>query len=262
MSDHDFEVVDVTAWRVRDEEPTGGDEKEWLTDRDGRDWLFKPVVEHENEGFVQGEDWSEKVSAEMARLVGVPCATVELAVRNGRRGSISLDLKPPKWELQPGAVLLAQTVPDYVSGDRHRRGHSLENIRLALERYGPPPQAAVPTSFRAFDVFVGYLILDAWIANRDRHDENWRCCCHLHPRAVGFSPARMITPRVSGSTSAIVRENADCGTKQSAPGRRRAMRTGSSGRRARGRESRLWSRSQRRRAPSPGGTYAHTGPIV
>jgi hypothetical protein len=171
MSDVRFGLVDVSAWRVRDEEPAGGDEKEWLTDPDGRDWLFKPVTEHQS--FVQGEDWSEKLSAEMGRLLGVPCAKVELAVRARRRGSISLDLKPANWELQPGAVLLAQTVPNYDSADRRRRGHSLVNIETALEGFGPPPGAQVPTAFEAFDVFVGYLVFDAWIANRDRHDENW-----------------------------------------------------------------------------------------
>jgi hypothetical protein len=32
------------------------------------------------------------------------------------------------------------------------------------------PDACIKT---AFDVFVGYLMLDAWIANQDRHHENW-----------------------------------------------------------------------------------------
>jgi hypothetical protein len=119
MSDAQFTQVDVSSWRVRDEEPAGGDEKEWLTDPDGQNWLFKPVTEHRREGFVQGENWSEKVSAEIAALLGVPCARVELAVRSGRLGSISLDLKPAAWQLQPGSVLLAQT-PDYIPGDKQR----------------------------------------------------------------------------------------------------------------------------------------------
>jgi hypothetical protein len=172
MSDAQFTQMDVSSWRVRYEEPAGGDEKEWLTDPDGQNWLFKPVTEHRREGFVQGENWSEKVSAEVAALLGVPCARVELAVRSGRLGSISLDLKPAAWQLQPGSVLLAQT-PDYIPGDKQRRGHSLVNIEHALEGFGPPPGATVPDSFTAFDVFAGFLVLDAWIANRDRHDENW-----------------------------------------------------------------------------------------
>jgi hypothetical protein len=173
MSDAQFEQVDVSSWRVRDEEAAGDDEKVWLTAPDDRDWLFKPVTEHERLGFIQGEDWSEKLSSEMAGLLGVPCAEVELAVRRGRQGSISLDLKPAGWELQPGSVLLADTSQDYIPGDQARRGHSLVNIEHALEGFDPPPGAAVPGDFEAFDVFAGFLVLDAWIANRDRHDENW-----------------------------------------------------------------------------------------
>jgi hypothetical protein len=123
-----FEVVDVTSWRVRDEEPAGLDEKCWLTDTSGQDWLFKPVTVHASNGVIQGEDWAEKLSAEMGALLGVPTAKVELAIRDGRRGSISLDLKPDGWELHAGAVLLAGIVPFYVSRDRERRGHSLDNI--------------------------------------------------------------------------------------------------------------------------------------
>jgi hypothetical protein len=163
----------VSSWRVRDEEPAGDDEKVWLTAPDGQDWLFKPITEHKRLGFIQGEDWSEKVSSEIGALLHVPCAKVELAVRRGQHGSISLDLKPPLWQLQPGSVLLAETAQDYIPRDQTRRGHSLANIQRALEGYGPPPGATVPNGFEGFDVFAGFLILDAWIANRDRHDENW-----------------------------------------------------------------------------------------
>ncbi len=54
-----------------------------------------------------------------------------------------------------------------------RPGHSLENIQLALHDVAPPPQAAAPPGVTGFDVFVSYLILDAVIANRDRHEQNW-----------------------------------------------------------------------------------------
>ena len=39
---------------------------------------------------------------------------------------------------------------------------------------GFPPGWTVPRSFTdARDLFVGYLLLDAWIGNTDRHHENW-----------------------------------------------------------------------------------------
>jgi hypothetical protein len=42
-----------------------------------------------------------------------------------------------------------------------------------LRDIDPPPSPYIPREFGAFDVFAGYMVLDAWIANRDRHDDNW-----------------------------------------------------------------------------------------
>ncbi len=114
MSDIQFGLVDVSSWCVRDEEAAAGDEKEWLTDPVGRDWLFKPVTEHKREGFVRGEDWSEKY--------------------------------PPRWArylacLAPGSSLPFATGG---AGNRGRRGHSLVNIERALKGFGPP-RGAVAT---------------------------------------------------------------------------------------------------------------------
>src|ERR1700761_3157525 len=64
------------------------DAKSWLGDtNDSNDrWLFKSVPE-KSWGF-RGDDWVEKVTTELAGLLGVPCARVELADRNGERGTI------------------------------------------------------------------------------------------------------------------------------------------------------------------------------
>lgn len=169
-----YPVVDVSAWQVAANEPTGIDEKVWLIDdADNSRWLYKPVST--KSWGVQGEDWAEVVVAEIGRLIGVPCARVKLATRQGKRGSISLDLRPRDWELQPGAVLLSDLDPNYRPGwDRikGRPGHSLENIEKVLRGYGAPPDPHLPLR-TAFEVFSGYLLLDALVANRDRHDENW-----------------------------------------------------------------------------------------
>lgn len=102
-----FEVKDVSSWAMLEVEPAGEDGKSWLSDphRDSS-WLFKPRVERH--GRVQGEDWAEKVAAELALVLEIPAAVVELAVRGGQRGLISRDVRPDHaWELQPGAVLLS-----------------------------------------------------------------------------------------------------------------------------------------------------------
>ncbi|WP_019874040.1 hypothetical protein [Sporichthya polymorpha] len=181
MASDPFVVVDVTAWPVRLDEPAGGEEKwGWLEAPDGQLWLFKP--RSQRDGRTQGEDWAEKIAAELGKLVGLPCATVELAIRGGRVGTLSLDLRPERWSLHSGAQLLAGADPDYVprtkASDgtvvgRDRRGHSLMNIQRALAGVAPPPGAGVPPGFGAFDVFTAYVMFDAWIANQDRHEENW-----------------------------------------------------------------------------------------
>lgn len=190
-----FERIDVSGWPVVGAETVGAEEKLWVKGRDAR-WLFKPVTTNST-GQRQGEDWSEKAAAHLAGHLGVPCATVELAVRDDVEGSLSRDLRPARYEMQSGALfLIDRKAPGFVSarelGDdaaakKRRPGHSLANIKAALGGVLGPPDRALPDSFDAFDTFTGYLILDAWIGNRDRHDENWSV---LVP-AVGNDPVRL-----------------------------------------------------------------------
>lgn len=117
-----------------------------------------------------------------------------MARLDGDDGSISLDLCPRGSEVVPGWIwmLVEHQVEGYIPGrdndcPRWRPGHSVRNIKLVLDGVGPPPGCALPSEFTAFDVFAGYLVLDALIANRDRHDENWSM---LRP-AASDGPARL-----------------------------------------------------------------------
>lgn len=184
--------IDVSSWVVVADETAGAEVKLWLEDPQGRTWLYKPVVI--KNGHRQGEDWSELVASSVANQLRIPCASTALAVLDGVDGSISLDLRPRQSELVPGWIwmLVEHGVPDYIPGrdprcPRWRPGHSLANIQQVLEGVLPPPGCTLPNGFTAFDVFAGYLVLDALIANRDRHDENWSV---LRP-AVSNEPAKL-----------------------------------------------------------------------
>lgn len=178
----------------------GQNEHPWLRDPEtGSAWLYKPVVVHGEHR--QGEDWVEKVASEIAHLMTLPAATVDLAQRHGRAGCVSLDLKRRGWEMHAGAVLLSGSVRDYESQTRNREGHNIANIRKVLTGLAAPPASDLPAEFQAFDVFVGYLVFDALIANRDRHDYNWSvlrpppaedgndalCGSYDHASALAFS---------------------------------------------------------------------------
>lgn len=55
---------------------------------------------------------------------------------------------------------------------RDRPGHNLSNIAALQDGCGGPPGSACE-QWSAFEVFAGYLVLDAWIANTDRRAVNW-----------------------------------------------------------------------------------------
>ena len=181
-----WDRADVSAWPVRRVEQVGSTENLWLLDpATDSEWLHKDTVIPSN-GVEQGEDWSEVVSSRVAEELGVPCAIARLCTRNGRRGSLSLSMIPDAHDLWEGPVVLeAAGVPGYfrhVEGEPgldparpgvRRPGHSLINIRQALANVTAPAEFAGPEDMMGFDVFSGYMILDALIANRDRHEQNW-----------------------------------------------------------------------------------------
>jgi HipA-like C-terminal domain len=196
-----YPVLDITAWEVVESEVLGRNEKVWVRepgagrDRQG-DWLFKPVVVPSSTGHRQGEDWAEKVVSELAGLLGVPCAPVELAVKDGQRGSISRNVVPPGWNRVLGSELLSATVRGYRSGQYDSRGerraipgrpgHKLQNIATSLRSCAAPASSGIGS---AFEAFAGFLVLDGWVANQDRHDQNWAVLHRVRPSRFELAPS-------------------------------------------------------------------------
>lgn len=167
-----FAAIDVSAWRLDEvDEQLGTKEKYWLRDSADERWLFKQVRSHKTAEL--GEDWAEKVVEQVGLHLGLPMARVELAVRRGQRGIISKNFVPRESRLEHGNELLVRVDGEYDKGlARQNSGYTVQAIRRALADAGPPA-AYVVEKFTAFDVFAGYLLLDAWVAGRDRHHENW-----------------------------------------------------------------------------------------
>lgn len=195
-----WSIVDASSWSVAGLENQGQHPHDWLSSREhSRTWLFKPARPERDRSL--GEDVVEKMASELAKVLGVPAAPVELAVRDGVRGALVEDVRPSGWELQAGQVLLPEVVPDYDPDGQGQRGYNVSTVRAALERFAVPPGSSLPTSFRAFDVFAGYLVFDALIAHGDRHDRNWAvlnpptesggegalCASFDHAASLGFT---------------------------------------------------------------------------
>lgn len=166
-----YSIIEVPENAAELTEQLGTKPKFWFSRSDGSDWLFK-------EGRPStGEDWAEKVACELCGLIGLPHADYDLALWRGRRGVVSPSFVPPDGRLDHGNELIAQAVEDYPKKQFFRVSeHTLD---LVLDLVGedvvktPRGFAETPKLRTGGDVFVGYLMLDAWISNQDRHHQNW-----------------------------------------------------------------------------------------
>ena len=157
-------------------ENVGSKEKFWYTREDRRRWLFKTNRPN------TGEDWAEKVAAELCALLGLPHATYELAEWNNKRGVISLRMGWWGERLVLGNELLAGHVLGYtrLQDERFYRNPQY-TLDLTLKTLSDPeigilvdPAWTLPAGVQtASEAFLGFLLLDAWIGNTDRHDKNW-----------------------------------------------------------------------------------------
>jgi hypothetical protein len=158
------DVVDISDWAAIQFEAMGRDErKTWIAadPASPRDewWLWKPCLSTGDGSELRLNDVAEAVTYRLAQSIGLPTAVCHLAVRRGVRGVISRNVSPPTMELSHGSAV----VP-------HGFSYGLAGIKEALaETRAPEPCAGMS----GFQVFAGYVGLDAWTANTDRHGENW-----------------------------------------------------------------------------------------
>ncbi|MDX8127977.1 phosphatidylinositol kinase [Methylomonas sp. OY6] len=125
-----------------------------------------------------GENWAEKVACELCSLLGLPHAHYEFALWKHHKCIVSETIVPKDGRLIMGNELLSEIHINYPTHQRYQvsdhtfgRIHALLNSsEILLPLYWVSPGDGIKN---AFDVFVGYLLLDAWIANQDRHHENW-----------------------------------------------------------------------------------------
>lgn len=115
-----------------------------------------------------GEDWAEKVACELCTLLELPHAHYELARHKGRRCVLSPSMTPIDGRLILGNELINRVVKNY-DGTRsyHQREHTVSRVLASLKTY-------ITVQYQeSWHNFLGYLMLDAWIGNTDRHHENW-----------------------------------------------------------------------------------------
>ena len=183
MKAADPPLLDASDWPFVRDEQMGSKAKNWLRHPvTRRPWLFKSPRSD------TGEHWAEVLAAHAADLLGVPHAKVQLAHHGLFLGALCRSLTPDRRRIQMihGNEVLQLRDPSY---PRQSEGFTLAQHTprrvldaLANPDIGPPFRSPRHPALRdAADHFVGYLLLDAWIGNTDRHHENWALLQAVRP---------------------------------------------------------------------------------
>jgi hypothetical protein len=165
-----FPIITIPAEAPEESEEMGTKEKFWFHHEELGLCLYKKARQN------TGEDWSEKIASELCKLIQLPHAEYELALFNNEKGTVSKSFLPENSSLVTGNEILAQIFLEYSEDINDLSQHTLDNVfRVFTNNSVDLPLNWTPLEGieTAIDTFIGYLILDAWIGNSDRHYENW-----------------------------------------------------------------------------------------
>ena len=184
-----YPVIVIQPEWVLEPEGMGSKDKFWYRSaKDDPRWLFKYPETN------TGQHWAEKIAAELADLMGIFHAKVELAVFQDEPGSSTESFARDGRELYHGNQILAGKVFSYDSQRRFRHSeHTLEHIFQALDATFMTDDARR----RARLSLADYLVLDAVIGNTDRHHENWA----ILRRKVGERWTGIVAPTFDHASS-------------------------------------------------------------
>lgn len=172
-----FPVYDIANFVSQRPESLGTKEKTWVLPSEDhalvpRPHLFK--IGRPN----TGENWAEKASFELCKLLGIPSASYDFATIGDIKGVVSERFMPDAAQFIPGNMLLARVVDGYDGNKKFQQidykiGHVLSLIRRIQGLRKPIAWEDDFGALSATEVFVGYLLFDSLIGNTDRHHENW-----------------------------------------------------------------------------------------
>lgn len=176
-----YPIIEIPDNAPESPEQQGTKTKYWIHLK-GDQLLFK--IGREN----TGENWAEIVACQLCELLGLPHAHYDFAVWKHHKGVITKNIVPTDARLVMGNELLSEIYESYPREAKYKvQDHTLGRIHTLLnhQKIKLPIgwTAPNPAIISAIDVFLGYLLLDAWIANQDRHHENWgiiSCNGHIH----------------------------------------------------------------------------------
>lgn len=154
----------------------GTKDKFWYI-KDNEQYLFKSiqVSKDGNQHLRIGEDCSEKIACEIADILSIPHVHYELAIYKNLRGVTSKNfISQNRGEsLVSGNELLEKIQTKESINLVHQTILRVYVVMRFIIKKKPLGFHEMPNIKTAGEFFLGYLMLDALIANQDRHNENW-----------------------------------------------------------------------------------------
>ncbi|MCC0175824.1 hypothetical protein I4641_02360 [Waterburya agarophytonicola K14] len=173
--DDKFDIVSIPAEKfIFNKQLDGIIAKGWVETSKGRA-LFKQAAQVPSDLSESRTDWSEKITAELASRIQLPAAKYEFAQVESPDliipGSISTDLSNPGEKRIPLAEILDESIIDYDYAFNYEVSQVIQV--LSEQDIKIPPGYKLPEGINdGVDMFVGVLMLDAYVGNTDRHDQN------------------------------------------------------------------------------------------
>lgn len=156
-------LMNFNCWQVYEgaSEGSGRSEKKWLINKDTLQLgLFKFTKTDKTTEHI-----SEKLSYELANLLGLKSAKVDIGTYESRIGSMSYCINKENEYLIEGIYLINKLYPNFDPNTFYdsikKEYYSLEMILNALEE------------FNLKNDFLKIVVFDFLIGNTDRHQSNW-----------------------------------------------------------------------------------------
>lgn len=192
-----YPIIEIEPNSVIGDEQLGSKPKFWFSRGEER-WLFKERRPN------TGEDWAEKVASEIAKLIGVNAADVELARYGDRLGcaSKSFVIKDSDALVHGNEILAAQVAGYDRAKKQHHCDHTFDNLVTAIQKLLSMKEIWQPV----LQQLASYLVFDALICNTDRHHENWGLMLRLVTRGEEKSSYRLMVAPSFDHASSLGRE--------------------------------------------------------